>query len=142
MCILDERIWSTEQCLSLICWRYQAENKFTGSFEDQLRCWEELVGRLNEKFLVDFSVDEVVFVWNQCNILYKLNLEKLKSEGVDAVQWKYFAVMDEIRGGTKEISEICIPKPGDYLLADFRSMCFQNSYSVADDMLCDTNSIR
>lgn len=126
----------------MLCWRHQDENKFIGSFEDQLPHWEKLSGRLNEKFSTDFTVDELVLVWNQCNILYEFNLEKLKSEGVDAVQWKYFAVMDEIRGGTKEISEICIPKPGDYLLADFHSLCYQNSYSVADEMLCDTNSLR
>lgn len=135
-------MWTTEQCLSLLCWRHQAEDKFIGSFDNQKRCWEELAVRLNEKFLADFSADEVSFVWNRCNLLYELNLECLKSKGVDAVQWKYFAVMDEIRGGTKEISEICIPKPGNHLLTEFNSIRLQYAYSLADDMLCDTNSIR
>lgn len=95
------------------------DSKFRESYENTPHLWKELTNQMNEKFLTDFSASELECVWNHCVITYEINLENLKSKGVDTVKWKYFAVLDELLGGTSEISDICIPRPGEHLLKKF-----------------------
>jgi hypothetical protein len=98
------------------------ENKFFKSYDKAPTLWREIASQMNINFLSDFTASEVESVWNHCNINYEINLENLKSKGVDTVNWKYFAVMDEIRGDTREIAELCVPRPGESLLSEFQKL--------------------
>ncbi len=119
--LIEKRTWTTEQCLTLICLKHQADSRFK-EYHDSEQLWQQLVVQMNEKFFSEFTGFELETAWSHFNLQYELNLENLKSKGVNTVRWKYFAVMDEIRGGTREISEICVPRPGEALVDEFRKL--------------------
>lgn len=106
--------------------RNQADEKFKEVYDNAPYLWRDLACQMNANFLSNFSASELESVWKHCIINYDINLENLKSKGVNTVKWKYFAVMDEIRGGTQQISDICVPKPGEHLLKDFQKLSQKN----------------
>ena len=106
----------------LIFLRNEVDSEFQKSYEEDSNQWREIASQMNLSFLSDFTAKESESVWNHCNISYEVNLETLKSKGVDAVSWKYFAVMDELRGGTRTITDLCVPRPGECWLEEFKRL--------------------
>lgn len=98
------------------------ESKFKQSYDKSPNFWREIASQMNIHFLSDFTAGELESVWNHFNISYEINLENLKSKGVNSISWKYFAIMDEVRGGTREIAELCVPRPGESLLKEFQKI--------------------
>ncbi|XP_065221292.1 uncharacterized protein LOC135846238 [Planococcus citri] len=124
----ERRIWTTEMCLMLFYLRWKADSKLLENYDkDQL--WRSIAGEMNAKFFTDFNAEEVESAWKYCLMTYDTNLENLKSKGVNTVKWKYFAVMDELRGGTSEISDICVPRPGEKMLRKFIKIKSNNEVS-------------
>lgn len=118
----ERRKWTTEMILTLLHLRHQADNRFKENFQNTFYLWKELASQMSERLMTDFSTSELESVWNHCVITYEINLENLKSKGVDTIKWRYFAVIDELLGGTSEISDICVPRPGENLLKKFRKL--------------------
>jgi len=91
--------------------------------------WYGLVTKMNICLDSNAAIEscEAESIWNQCVQHYESNLEKLKNEGPQNVSWPYFAIMDQMLGGTIEISDDCHPRPGEYLVPLFMKGVWKQS---------------
>jgi len=91
--------------------------------------WYELVTRMNKSLDGNIEIEsyEAESLWNQCVEQYEDNLEKLKAEGPQNVKWPYFAIMDQMLGGTIEIPDVCHPRPGEDLVPVFMQGVWKQS---------------
>lgn len=91
--------------------------------------WYDLVTKMNKSLGANADIEsyEAESLWNQCVEQYEENLDKLKSEGPQDVKWPYFAIMDQMLGGTIEIPDICHPRPGEELVPVFMQGVWKHS---------------
>lgn len=91
--------------------------------------WFDLVTKMNKNLDVNADIEsyEAESLWNQCVEHYEENLEKLKIEGPEKVKWPYFAIMDQMLGGTVEIPDVCHPRPGEELVPVFMQGVWKQS---------------
>lgn len=91
--------------------------------------WYGLVTKMNKCLGMNADVEsyEAESLWNQCVQQYEENLDKLKAEGPQNIRWPYFAIMDQMLGGTIEIPDVCHPRPGEELVSVFMQGVWKQS---------------
>lgn len=91
--------------------------------------WYGLVTKMNKCLGMSADIEsyEAESLWNQCVQQYEENLDKLKAEGPQNIRWPYFAIMDQMLGGTIEIPNVCHPRPGEELVPVFMQGVWKQS---------------
>lgn len=91
--------------------------------------WYGLVTKMNKCLGMNADIEsyEAESLWNQCVQQYEENLDKLKAEGPQNIRWPYFAIMDQMLGGTIEIPDVCHPRPGEELVPVFMQGVWKQS---------------
>lgn len=91
--------------------------------------WYSLVTKMNKCLGLNADIEsyEAESLWNQCVQQYEENLDKLKAEGPQNIRWPYFAIMDQMLGGTIEIPDFCHPRPGEELVPVFMQGVWKQS---------------
>lgn len=91
--------------------------------------WYDLVTKMNKNLGTNIDIEsyEAESLWNQCVDQYEENLNTLKAEGPQNVKWPYFAIMDQMLGGTIEIPDVHHPRPGEELVPVFMQGVWKQS---------------
>lgn len=129
--LIEIRLWTQEMILLLLSLRRSMADRFDHASKESEKdlIWYDLVTKMNNSLDANADIEsyEVESLWNQCVQHYELNLEKLKNEGPQNVRWPYFAIMDQMLGGTIEISDDCHPRPGEELVPVFMQGLWKQS---------------
>lgn len=128
---IEIRLWTQEMILLLFLLRRSMADRFdhaTKESEKEL-LWFDLVTKMNKSLITNADIEpyEAESLWNQCVERYEENLDKLKAEGPLDVKWPYFAIMDQMLGGTIEIPDGCYPRPGEELVPAFMQGVWKQS---------------
>ncbi|XP_022162639.1 uncharacterized protein LOC111028332 [Myzus persicae] len=125
------RLWTQEMILLLFSLRRSMADRFDHATKETEKdlLWYELVTKMNKSLggNADIESYEAESLWNQCVEQYEENLDKLKAEGPQNVKWPYFAIMDQMLGGTIEIPGVCHPRPGEDLVPVFMQGVWKQS---------------
>lgn len=129
--LTEIRLWTQEMILLLFSLRRNMADRFdhaTNVTEKDL-LWYDLVTKMNKSLGTNADIEsyEAESLWNQCVEQYEENLDKLKAEGPQDVKWPYFAIMDQMLGGTIEIPNMNHPRPGEELVPIFMQGLWKQS---------------
>lgn len=131
MIFTEIRLWTQEMILLLFSLRRSMADRFDHATKETEKdlLWYELVTKMNKSLggNADIESYEAESLWNQCVEQYEENLDKLKAEGPQNVKWPYFAIMDQMLGGTIEIPGVCHPRPGEDLVPVFMQGVWKQS---------------
>ncbi|XP_050537400.1 uncharacterized protein LOC126903311 [Daktulosphaira vitifoliae] len=125
------RLWTQEMILLLFSLRHSMADRFDTATKETEKdlLWFDLVTKMNKNLGSNADIEsyEAESLWNQCVEQYEENLNKLKVEGPQDVKWPYFAIMDQMLGGTIEIPDVCHPRPGEELVPVFTQGVWKKS---------------
>lgn len=128
---IELRLWTQEMILLLLTLKRSMTDNFdhASSVAEKNLLWHDLVTKMNHCLNDNDNIEsrEAESLWNQCVQNYEFNLTKLKIEGPQNVDWPYFAIMDQMLGGTIEIPDTCHPRPGEELVPVFMQGVWKQS---------------
>lgn len=125
------RLWTQEMILLLFSLRRSMTNQFDHANKENEKdlLWYDLATKMNKNLGTNADIEsyEAESLWNQCVDQYEENLNILKAEGPQNVKWPYFAIMDQMLGGTIEIPDVHHPRPGEGLVPVFMQGVWKES---------------
>lgn len=94
----------------------------------KFRLWERVAMKLNESLLnIKVTAKDCDDKWRNIVATYRKNIDKMKSFGDNSVRWEYFAAMDNILKGTRDLVDF-----PDNLSSEYLGFELANGFNQSD----------
>nr|XP_018907736.1 PREDICTED: uncharacterized protein LOC109037485 [Bemisia tabaci] len=116
----EKKEWTTEVYLMFFILKHKY-SKVMKEPRMKFKVYAEIANKMNDEFGTDLTAKRIDDRWRNWVQTYESNLAKLNSQGIEAVKWKYFAIMDELHGSQAKEILGDTPRPGEYLVKLFKT---------------------